>query len=119
MHRDNANVVDYSENFEQYDIIDMKDKLTSVSSSMNALDEIDVFVTVDTFMAHIAGTYNVPTYLILSDCPDWRWGYCETETPWYPSVKIFRQSNNTLKDVIDDVYKEIRGRQSCLLPKED
>ena len=48
-------------------------------------------VTVDTLIAHLAGTLGRPTWLLLKDGADWRWPGEGERTPWYPSVRIFRQ----------------------------
>ncbi len=56
------------------------------------LRQLDLLITVDTAVAHLAGTLGVPTLLLLSHCPDWRWGVSGTTTPWYESVTLIRQS---------------------------
>jgi tetratricopeptide (TPR) repeat protein len=109
IHKENQEIVDFAEGFNDLEIEDMSNNLNSVQDSMDALQNIDVLVTVDTFMAHIAGTMGVPTYLILSKIPDWRWGKTGNSTAWYPSFKIFRQEENTLEDVINEVYEKIRS----------
>ena len=108
IHKETQKVINYSEGFEDYKIVDLSKGLTDVDGTMNQLNKIDVLVTVDTFVAHIAGTMGVPTYLILSNLPDWRWGLKENETQWYPSFKIFRQKDD-MKKVILEVYGKIRS----------
>jgi hypothetical protein len=48
-------------------------------------------LTVDTSVAHLSGALGVPTWLMLSTDPDWRWGLKSEKTVWYDSVRIFRQ----------------------------
>jgi hypothetical protein len=55
------------------------------------LTQLDCLVTVDTSVAHLAGALGVKTYLLLSHCPDWRWGVTGTTTPFYPSMTLIRQ----------------------------
>lgn len=106
--------IDYSEGFEKYNIIDLSDKLSNCYETAVLFDQIDVLVCVDTFTAHIAGTCGVPTYLIVSDMPDWRWGRKQKFSDWYPTIKIFRKTKKkSFQDVILQVYKEIKGRHSC------
>lgn len=56
-----------------------------------AIQAMDLIVTVDTAMAHIAGALGKPTFMAIPVFPDWRWGTSGSSTPWYPSMTIFRQ----------------------------
>lgn len=55
------------------------------------LSEVDLLLTSDTAIAHLAGALGVPTWLCLMHEPDWRWGRQGTTTPWYASMRLFRQ----------------------------
>lgn len=57
----------------------------------NLVQQLDLVVTVCTSVAHLCGTLGVPTWLLVSFSPDWRWGVTGKQTPWYPSVRLFRQ----------------------------
>lgn len=52
---------------------------------------LDLVITTDSALAHLAGTLGIPTWVILRFVPDWRWGLEGDTTPWYPSVRLFRQ----------------------------
>ncbi len=54
---------------------------------------LDLVATVDTALAHLAGSLDVPVWLALSALPDWRWGRQGQRTAWYPSVRLFRQQD--------------------------
>jgi tetratricopeptide (TPR) repeat protein len=56
------------------------------------LHHLDWIVTSDTSMAHLAGALGRPTKLILGYTPDWRWLQERSDSPWYPTMKLFRQS---------------------------
>ena len=58
-------------------------------------------ISVDTAMAHLSASMGVPTWLLLSEDADERWGDGET-TPWYDSMKIFRK-RNTWDELLEDV----------------
>jgi tetratricopeptide (TPR) repeat protein len=68
------------------------------------LRSVDLFVTSDSAIAHLAGALESPTWLLLSHRPDWRWGTDGTTTPWYPSMTLMRQLEpNDWKSVFDHV----------------
>ena len=54
----------------------------------------DLVITVDTLAAHLAGAMGVPAWLMLQHETDWRWMSARDDSPWYPSIRIFRQSSN-------------------------
>lgn len=70
----------------------------------------DLVITVDTMAAHLAGSEGVPTWLLVPYSCDWRWGIEGETTPWYPSVRIFRQGNDRQwEPVIQKVIEELRN----------
>lgn len=52
---------------------------------------MDLIITVDTSLAHLAGSLGKPTWILLPTAPDWRWLEGRADSPWYPSVRLFRQ----------------------------
>ncbi len=69
-----------------------KADLNDWSETAAVVDAMDVIVTVDTAVAHLAGAMGKPVLLMLSYDNDWRWGTRDkTTTPWYPSVTLFHQ----------------------------
>ena len=54
--------------------------------------QLDLIVTVDTSLAHLGGTLGIPTWVLVTHSPDWRWGVSGDTTPWYDSVRIHRQA---------------------------
>jgi tetratricopeptide (TPR) repeat protein len=55
------------------------------------LPALDLVITADTSVAHLAGTLNCPTWVALKYVPDWRWFLDRSDSPWYPSLRLFRQ----------------------------
>jgi tetratricopeptide (TPR) repeat protein len=55
---------------------------------------LDLVISVDTAIAHLAGGLNVPTWLPLHHTPDWRWLRVRGDSPWYPSARLFRQPSS-------------------------
>jgi FkbM family methyltransferase len=55
------------------------------------LKNLDLLITCDTAIAHVAGALGVPVWLLLGYVPDWRWGRSGSSTVWYPTMELFRQ----------------------------
>ena len=55
------------------------------------IEAMDMVISIDTAVAHLAGALGIKTYLLLQHCPDWRWGVSGETTGWYPSVTLLRQ----------------------------
>jgi tetratricopeptide (TPR) repeat protein len=72
---------------------------------------MDLIVTVDTSVAHLAGTLGSKTLLMLPFVPDWRWGMYSETTHWYPSMRVIRQeANGDWSHVLKTVRQEIEYR---------
>src|SRR5438067_4314418 len=56
------------------------------------LAELDLIITVDTSIAHLAGALSCPAWVLLPFAPDWRWQLVREDSPWYPTLRLFRQS---------------------------
>jgi hypothetical protein len=54
---------------------------------------LDLVITVDTMIAHLAGAFGRPVWILLSRIPDWRWQLGREDTPWYRSARLFRQTS--------------------------
>ena len=52
---------------------------------------MDLVITVDTFVAHLAASLGAQVWMLLALAPDWRWLLERDDSPWYPSVRLFRQ----------------------------
>jgi len=69
---------------------------------------LDLIITVDTAIAHVAGALGKPVWLIVSHNTDWRWLQNRYNSPWYPTMRIFRQQIvNDWKTVGDQLYNEL------------
>jgi ADP-heptose:LPS heptosyltransferase len=55
------------------------------------IQALDLVITVDTALAHLAGALGVPTWTLLASPADWRWMVDRTDSPWYPTMRLFRQ----------------------------
>jgi len=59
------------------------------------LSQIDLLITNDTSVAHLAGALGRPAWVLLNKMPDWRWLLDRDDSPWYDSVRLFRQSTQS------------------------
>lgn len=89
-------------------IIDWTDKLTDFSKTASLMKELDLVISSDTSVAHLAGALNVPVWIPLQKIPDWRWQNKGDKSPWYPSAKLFRQKTARQWDsVFQSIYDKI------------
>ena len=77
------------------------DGVSEIAAAMAALDLV---VSSDTAMAHLAGALGRPVWVALSDDPDWRWLFERADSPWYPTMRLFRQ---TARGDWDGVFAEM------------
>ena len=73
-------------------LADLSGLLTDYAETAALIAGLDLVIAVDTSVAHLAGALGVPVWLMLPFAPDWRWMLGRTDSPWYRSVRIFRQA---------------------------
>jgi hypothetical protein len=73
------------------------------------MQALDMVVSVDTSVAHVAGALGVPVWVGFSQVADWRWVRGRTDTPWYPSMRLFRQEHlGDWRGLFERVAEELR-----------
>lgn len=72
-------------------MIDAGERLYSFADTAALVARLDLVVTVDTSVAHLAGAMGKPAFVLIPAAPDWRWGLEGDRTGWYPSLRLFRQ----------------------------
>jgi tetratricopeptide (TPR) repeat protein len=68
------------------------ESLTDFAEISALIENLDLVISVDSAMAHLAGSLGKPVWVLLSYTPDWRWFIGRTDSPWYPSARLFRQT---------------------------
>lgn len=92
-------------------IIDKTELLTDFSKTAALISGLDLVITGDTSVAHLAGALNKKTYLLLSQPAEWRWMQNGDSTPWYRSLKVFRQTQKgSWREPISAIAKLLRQR---------
>ena len=102
--------LDYFSGETDKSIIDVSPNINDFIDTANIIQNVDLVISVDTVVAHIAGAMNKKVLVMLPAVPGWRWdlNFSDT-TPWYPSMKLFRQPiHNDWDTVLKEIKSEIK-----------
>jgi tetratricopeptide (TPR) repeat protein len=77
---------------DRLNILDTADRLDDFADTAALLVNLDLVITVDTAVAHLAGALGIPVWVVLPFDADWRWLLDREDTPWYPTMRLFRQT---------------------------
>lgn len=89
---------------------DIGASVQTMDETAEAVKALDLLLTVDTSVAHVAGALGTPTWLLLPFYSDWRWHYEREDSPWYPSMRLFRAKFGAdWSEVIARVNGELLG----------
>ena len=117
---------------EQMEACSFKDQFVSCQDQINdtwdfletaaIIANCDLVITSDTSVAHLAGGMGKTTWLLLKKVPDWRWGLEGDTTFWYPSMRLFRQTergnwNEVLKQVTEELKNHFRDNSTATYPE--
>ncbi len=90
-------------------VVSLKKHIKSYEDTASLLKNLDILVTIDSSIVHMAGALGIKTYLLLPKTPEWRWFNDDSVTPWYKSVEIFKQQEtNNWVEVIERVANAIK-----------
>src|SRR6185437_5770360 len=93
---------------ERTDIVDLTADLIDFTETAALISCLDLVITVDTSVAHLAGALGCLTWILLPYSPDYRWLLDRDDSPWYPSVRLFRQQETRdYATVVDRVRTEL------------
>lgn len=99
---------------EREDIFDLTEQLTDFSETAALVCCLDLVISVDTSVVHLAGALGAPVWTMLPFNPDWRWLLNRDDSPWYQSMKLFRQpKRGDWTSVVDSVRGELEALVSA------
>ena len=72
---------------------------------------MDLIVTSDTSIANLAGALGLPAWIVLKRIPDWRWMASGEETPWFPTLRLFRRARTQeWRELLQQIARELESR---------
>ncbi len=93
---------------ERLQILDLGDRLKTFSDTAAVMMNLDLVISSDTSVAHLAGALGVPVWTALQLVPDWRWLLDRADSPWYPTMRLFRQKRfGAWDEVFNDMARAI------------
>lgn len=93
----------------QTNIINLSSYIDNFLDTATLMMHMDLIITVDTSIAHLAGALGKPCWILIPKHPDWRWLLDRQDSPWYDSVRLFRQTKRGVwKNVIESVATELK-----------
>jgi hypothetical protein len=91
-------------------ITDLTSHIRDFSDTAALIYQLDLVITIDTAVAHLAGALGKPTWVMLPYAPDWRWMMGRDDSPWYPTMRLFRQNQaGDWGDVIERMGEALEG----------
>jgi len=89
-------------------VVDLDPYTASFGDTAAVIEQLDLVITVDTSVAHLAGAMGKPVWVLVSYVFDWRWLMDRTDSPWYPSMRLFRQhSDQNWSTVFTDIKQAL------------
>ncbi|NVK19995.1 MAG: glycosyltransferase family protein [Methylocystaceae bacterium] len=92
-------------------IVDAGNDINDFADSAGLIDQMDLVITIDTSVAHLAGALGKEVWVMLPYTPDWRWMLAREDSPWYPQMTLIRQPEpGNWQAVFDRVTEKLRER---------
>lgn len=100
---------DEAELLKKHKVKDFHEHLDGFYSTAGLISQLDCVVSIDTVIPHLSGAMGIPTYVMLTDygC-DWRWFMNRNDSPFYNSMKLFRQQNSSWDNVLESITFELK-----------
>jgi hypothetical protein len=97
------------------DFVDWTEELHDFADTAALIANLDLVIAVDTAVVHLAGAMGKPVWTLLPFVPDWRWLLEREDSPWYPTMRLFRQSSwgdwdSVITRVVEALSQWIKNR---------
>jgi tetratricopeptide (TPR) repeat protein len=90
------------------EVANLADDLIDFAETAAVISELDLVITVDTAVAHLAGSLGKAVWVLLTYAADWRWMLDREDTPWYPTMRLFRQTRpGEWSEVVERVARKL------------
>jgi tetratricopeptide (TPR) repeat protein len=104
-------------------LIDLDAQQNDFADTAAIVANLDLVISVDTSVAHLAGAMGKPVWIPLHHMPDWRWLLHRTDSPWYPTARLFRQSTpgdwtTVVSELVHELHKAAVGSRSSVVGQE-
>ena len=90
---------------------DLSGDLTNFGETAAVIENLDLIITVDTSMGHLAGALGKPVWIMIPKAADWRWMLDRSDSPWYPSARLFRQDKPGQWDPVMTALHDALGQE--------
>lgn len=102
------------------DIVDLTEQLTDFSETAALMSCLDLVISVDTSVAHLAGAIGAPVWTLVPFNPDWRWLLNRDDSPWYRSMRLFRQTKRgDWASVVEAARAELEQQVTAWRSRQD
>jgi hypothetical protein len=91
-------------------LIDYTEEIKDFSDTAGFIQNLDIIISIDTAVAHLAGALGRPVWTLIPFAPDWRWSLNRDDCPWYPTMRLFRQpAPGDWSSVIGKIFNELQN----------
>ncbi len=94
-------------------IRDLSGQLHDFADTAAAIRTLDLVISIDTAVAHLAGALGIPVWVLLPDRADWRWLLGRSDSPWYPTMRLFRQNTDGVWSGVIEEVRDALGRHAA------
>ena len=100
---------------EESQLVDFTGEWADFTDSAAMVENLDLVISIDSAVVHLAGALGKPTWVVLPPNPDWRWLLEREDSPWYPTMRLFRRAHAEAREAqMARVVKELKAQKKVL-----